>query len=418
MTFVGATTAGYFTAAAFVAGDVYGIAQPAPIDTFGVRIQITTAGTAEGGAQYIVSFDGGNTFSSPTPLGTSNSINLGYGLTMTAADYGGVGATKGFQVGDLYSFGTYAPPLTTTDVSNVLAILQGNAAQWGWLHVIGRTGGVTSAAVGMSMTSLFSTLDGIMNTWLPVAPAASGSNPRFGAYAFMESPPDSTSSSIDAALITAAGTLSGTGHVTIGAGDCAVVSPITGFQQHRNAAWLVSARCCAVPIGHDLGNVQDGPLVGVTQLYRDENQTPGLDAVGYATLRTISGISGYFITNGNIIAPSGSNLYLAQYRRVIDQAAYLSYQALVQYLNAQVRVVTGGTIDPRDAAAIQNNCYAKIMQGLTGQVSGVNVVVDQTHDILADSTLPVAVSVVPLGYSKYIQCTIGFTNAALQALAS
>jgi hypothetical protein len=414
VTFIGT----YETTGVFVIGDVYGVAQANPIDTFGVQIKITTSGTAAGGgAFYSVSFDGGNTFGASTPLGTGNTFNLGYGLTMTALDYGGVGATAGFVVGDVYSFGTFAPQFTTTDVQNVLNYIQGNAAQWGWLVVIGKCGGVTSATSGMAMTSLFSTLDTTMNTWLPVAPAMSGSNPRFGCYAFMEAPPDSTQSSIDAALITAAATLSPTGHVTIGAGDCAVTSPITGFQQHRTAAWIASARCCEAPIGDDLGNVQDGPVVGVTQLYRDENVTPGLDAAGYCTLRTISGISGYFITNGNIFAPSGSNLYLAQYRRVIDQAAYLAYQALVQYLNASVRVIPGGFIDPRDAAAIQNNCYAKIMQGLTGQVSGVTVVVAQNHNILADSTLPVSVSVLPLGYSKYIQVTLGFTSAAMQALA-
>lgn len=379
-----------------------------PIDDFQVVMKIVTTG-AIGAAQYVVSFDGGITFSPVTTL-ASSPVSLGQGIILNAANTGGQGATSGFVAGDVYSFQTTGPRFTPQDVTNVLGILTANPAQFGWVHVLGKS---TSISVMTNMNGNIQTA--LLDWW---------ESDRFSDLAFMDAPPNSAQSNINAALIAAAPSMTGAvgvtqANVAVGAGDLALVSPITGFQMNRCASWAASARACSAPLGQDLADVGAGALVGVTQLYYNEATAGGpLDAVGYTTARTINGISGFYLTNCNILAPEGSDIFLAQYARVLNQAAYLGYAALVLYLNSSVRVLAGGTIDPRDANAIQNNVTTKILAGLAGQVTSVSVLVDTAHNILTDGELPVDVGVTPLGYAKQIAATLGFTNSALSALAA
>ncbi len=402
--FSGTQSGSFYETGVFEVGDIYGVALSSPADEYNVLITITASGSVESNScEYVVSFDGGLTFG-PTQIMTGPVINLGHGVTVTAFDAGGSGATAGFQAGDTYSFSTQPPQFTTTDVGNVLSILQGNAATWGWVHVLGHS--ATVAAMGATADEL----NTMMGLWWTAH--------RFGVWAILDAPPDTDQHNIDAALIGAnsAGWV-GNDVVSIGAGDAAVISPLTGFQLSRAASWLATARACKAPLGQDLGYVGAGALTGVTQLFRDENATPGLDSAGFITLRTFSGISGFFITNGNVFANAGDDINLAQYRRVIDAAAASAYAALVQYVNASVRTIAGGTIDPRDAKAINGVVGTALMISLAGQISGLTVAVDLTHNILADGVMPVTISIQPLGYSKQIDVTLGFSNDALSALS-
>jgi hypothetical protein len=381
-----------------------------PIDSFSVIIEITASGTYESGnAKYIFSVDGGLTFSPPQVL--SQHITLGNtGIALTAADSGGVGGTSGFIAGDFYNFQTLGPQFTVTDVANVLNILQGNPNTWGWVYVALFSNTIsTSATAGFSMSGLFTQLDTTANAWFVAD--------RFRALMFMEAPVDTQSSSIDAALEAESPSLA-SNFVSVGAGTEAVISPITGYQVSRGANWLASARCCAAPLGQDLADVQAGALIGVSQIFRNENITPGLDAARYTTLRTINELSGFYLTNGNIMAASGSDITLVQYRRVLSEACADAYAYLAELLNSSVRVTPAGTIDPRDAANIESGCSAAIMSQLNGQISSLQVQVDLTHDISLDGELPVTITIQPLGYLKQIKVTIGFTNSALQALAA
>jgi hypothetical protein len=123
------------------------------------------------------------------------------------------------------------------------------------------------------------------------------------------------------------------------AGDVGAVSPINGRILRRNCAWIVAAHLAGIQPGEDAGFVGSRtPIRNVASLYRDEQKTQFLDAQRFATMRTIPGRAGYYITNGNMMAPSGSDFNLVQRRRVMDVACRITRQAELPYLNGSVRI--------------------------------------------------------------------------------
>jgi hypothetical protein len=163
-----------------------------------------------------------------------------------------------------------------------------------------------------------------------------------------------------------------------------------------------------------------GALPGVSSLYRDEFKTQALDEARFCTLRTHIGIQGFYITNGRIMTASGSDFTFIQFRRVMDVACRTTRQALLPYLNASLRVdpITG-KINEKDAQQIEAKVNAALTAVLvaTGQASGSSIVIDRDANIISTQTLLVTVRVVPLGYAKFINVTIGFENPALAAAA-
>ncbi|MFN7135503.1 MAG: DUF2586 family protein, partial [Myxococcales bacterium] len=160
-----------------------------------------------------------------------------------------------------------------------------------------------------------------------------------------------------------------------------------------------------------------GPVPGVTKLYRDEQVTPALDAARFCTLRTIVGRQGFYVTNGRLMAPSGSDYRFIHLRRVMDRACQVTHNGLLQFLNESVRVdAETGFIDDRDARAIEAYIEGQLNAALTapGHASSVEVLVKRDENILSTQTLTATVRVVPLGYAKSIQADVGFTNPALQ----
>ena len=81
----------------------------------------------------------------------------------------------------------------------------------------------------------------------------------------------------DATISTAFLSLASTeGRVLVGAGDCALLSPITGLTLRRNCAWVATATAAAEKLSEDLGKVLRGAVLNVQNIYRDEEATPGL----------------------------------------------------------------------------------------------------------------------------------------------
>jgi hypothetical protein len=82
-----------------------------------------------------------------------------------------------------------------------------------------------------------------------------------------------------------------------------------------------------------------------------------------------------------------------------------------------VRVnATTGLILEEDARGIERFIESGMRNAVTipGYASDCSVVVDRTVNILSTQRLAVKFRVVPLGYAKYIDGDIGFSNPALQ----
>jgi hypothetical protein len=170
---------------------------------------------------------------------------------------------------------------------------------WFLVHLVGT--GTNAAAAA----SLFSALD----SQLLIAEAA---NRYTGGM--IQAPQDADvagSTNTDTALQSAFAGLSSL-RVGVCAGDSRLVSAIDGRVMRRNAAYAAVARLSSIAPkteAHDVGQGTNvpAPLKNVVAIYRDENATPFLDALGFTTLRTFTGInSGYFLTRARIFAPAGA----------------------------------------------------------------------------------------------------------------
>lgn len=361
-----------------------------PLDAYSVLLTVTTAGGLGVGV-FTYSVDGGNN--------TSGQISIPGGAGKYAIPSTGVVVTFAgtFTAGDTYAWATVAAGFSTSDLTTALVALRGNAAEWGFVHVVATW---ASAAAAASAAAIVDTQMAIAETQY-----------RF-VFGIVECPTTES----DSTVATAFASFSSLRTMVV-AGDVGAVSPINGRILRRNAAWIVAAHIAGIQPGEDAGFVGSrNPIRNVASLYRDEQLTQYLDAQRFTTMRRIPGRAGYYITNGNMMAPGGSDFNLVQRRRVMDAACRITRQGELPYLNGSLRInPSNGTIDERDAQAFEATVNSQLKAGVvaTSDASSSSVVVNRAANILSTSTLPVTVRIVPLGYMKFISNNIGFSNPAI-----
>jgi hypothetical protein len=383
ITVAGAGTAGWVTQAS------------SPGDAYNVLLTIKTPG-APGTAAFTYSLDGGGN-TSPTIAVPGSGVYAipGTGVVLTFAGT--------FVAADTYALTTAAAGFTNTDVTSTFtALLASPAAQaidWRMAHVVGTPASASAAA------STATVVQAQMGT------AFAGM--RFG-RCFTECP----TSESDNTVITAFANFVGD-RVAVGAGDFACASPITGRVTRRNWAWIASALASAVRPGVDIGWVQMNQqnVKTVQSLFRDDAAAGDtFDAARFITPRTRQGMQGYFTANGRTMAASGSDFMFLTNARVMDLTCSVARGVLLPYINASTRVSkTTGYIDERDAQKIEGKANALIGQSVvnTGDATDAQVQINRSTAILSTQTMPTVVSVTPLGYSRAIPLTVGFSNPAL-----
>jgi hypothetical protein len=362
-----------------------------PVDTYDVRVRIVTGGVnpAAGTTTFQVSLDAGRTFGPLTALPASGIFavpNTGITLNFSAATLVAL---------DVYSFTTTGPSYNTTDLNTAVDVLLADPREWFLLYAVG------VPADAAATQGVFAALDSKL---------AAAANAYRYARGLMQ-----CFTGTDSAIIAAVASLSST-RVMLAAGLAQLLSVVNGALNDRPAATPIAARAARVEPSEDLGRVASGSLPGITSLLRDEFRTPGLDDAGLATLTSIVGLSGFFVGNGRIKAAPTSDFQLLQFGRVMDIASRTVRQGMLRFLNDSVRVsATTGRIREEDAKAIEAYIEGQLRATTTtpGYASDVSVVVDRTVNILSTQRLPVRFRIVPLGYVKFIDGEIGFSNPAL-----
>lgn len=363
------------------------------LDAYNVVITIVAGGTnlAAATATFTYSLDGGNTASAVTAVPTGGTFVIpGTGLTITFANGGG---PTSFIAGDVGTATVTAPFYSGTDATAAFNALVANANTWRCVLFVGAASTASAAA------TLAGTIQSLM--------ATAESNFRY-AYAVVQS--NDTDGNNTSAFASYVGV-----RVVVCAGQAWITSPLTGRVSTRDASWIFAARVPTRPVSEDPGRVATGALSGVSKLLRDEGVTPALDALRFTTLRTIVNLQGFYITDGNVMAASGSDFALVQNRQVMDVACTVARSALLTFLNATVRVTATGAINELDAQRIENYVAAQLRAALVspGDASSVAVIVNRTANVLSTRTIPVTIRVVPDGYGKFITNNIGFSNPAL-----
>ena len=378
-----------------------------PTDAFQVVLQIVTAGAtlSAATAAYVLSLDGGVTWGPATAMPVGGIVTpAGTGLTLTFANGGG----SAFAVGDSFSFGTSAPGYNLTDLQNALAGLGTGADDWEFVHVVGALSGSTAAGVQTLM-------------------AGYESSHRF-VWALCETrdiSPEETESTWETSVKGDFAGLWGTApRVGVAAGWCSIISPITLRTVRRPGAWAAAARLGNLSPGQDIAEVGDGPFtkIQVTALFLDANAFPGMHDAGFICLRTITGLSGFFVADGFTAAGNTSDFYYLVGRRVIDVAARAARVVYLPKLSSSVRVnpagvaapyVAGAIYEP-DARALDARATSAVNAAVvaTGDATSASVSVDRTVVFTATPppTIPVNVRVTPLGYLRSFKLVVGFQN--------
>ncbi|MGZ6095075.1 MAG: DUF2586 family protein, partial [Polyangiales bacterium] len=338
-----------------------------PKDGFDVVVEIIQGGP-RGTASFTVSTDGGDNVSPElsTPLAGAYVLDP-TGLTLNF----GVGT---YVKGDRYAFATTAPGFNATDLFSAFTALLADARRWKLVHVVGSPSSGTDTARASASAALAAAVGSKM---------AEAAKAHRYSRALVEAPDVA-----DKALVDAYGSFVDT-RVAVAAGYVEFLSALTGRQNKRSAAWPIATRAAKVPISQDLAWVgaPEGPLPSsVRSLYRDERKTPVLDAARFVTLRTIVGRRGFFITNPNSMASATSDYALLQNGFVIDEACAASYDAMLDYLSAQIPVDgKTGRIDEVFAAAAEAKVTSKVAAAVLQprHVTQLSVQINRTDNLLS-----------------------------------
>lgn len=388
-----------------------------PYDQYDVIVTPTLSGTAgsDPEPQFTISLDGGETTSRPIPM-PSNRVYSGLAAT--------TGMTLNFTAAtivedDTYEFTTTPPTWAAADVATAIDALRTNVREAGLGYVVGACS-KSSADTILASVVQFLSLDKFIRFLVEARDIATSGETEAQWMA---------SISADFATFT-------TDYMGVAAGACLSTSALTKVEFRRNVGGLALVRAARRNIGRDVGAVADGalcpnyggtndtgPLAGVPvdTVYHDEKLNPGLDDNRFLTVTSFTGITGYYITNPNLMCSPTSDFTLLQYGRVIDEAARVARVFFTQLLSSDVRLNRRtGFILERDALAIESGCNGQLNAALvaTGQASAAQCVVSRSDNISVTKTLTVSIGVIPLGYIKVASITLFFQNPVFASIAA
>lgn len=387
-----------------------------------VRIEIVTSG-ALGAAKFRYSIDGysGDTASERTysetltvPGGGTFAIP-GLGLTLTFD-----ATPTAFVAGDYYVFDAECGALNATNLGAAFTAIAASSARWRFCAL------ATSKANGdaAAHATLAAALQSHLNT------LANSSKYRRGMMA-------ATHEDTAATVVTAfASTVAPRLLIAHGQVRRASTKPFSGHAfPVTNAVDVFAARAASSLPSTDLKRVRSGALTEVVKIFHDEFRSPSsLDDAKISTLRTFEDFAGFYITQGRLKSQAGSDFKLWPHGIVIDIACETVNAGLTVEIGRGVRfssrdengnevpdgsdaVAYVGTIDERDAAAIEDEINRRLIaalasplnaEGFAGHVTDLRYRILRTHNVLSTGTVIGEVGIKPLGYIDYLTTTVGF----------
>jgi len=388
-----------------------------PLDQYDVIVTAAADGTAGSDPEpsFTISFDGGETTTRPITM-PANRIYSGFAST-TGLTFNFTAAT--IVEDDTYEFTTTAPTWSAADVATAIDALYNDRREVGIGYVVGACSKSQADTILASVVQ-FLTRDKFLRFIVEARDVATSGETEAQWMA---------SISADFATFT-------TDYMGVAAGACLSTSPLTKVQFRRNIGGLCLVRAGRRNIGRDVGAVEDGALcpnysgtnltgplpgVPVDTVYYDNGTNPGLDDNRFITVTSFTGVTGYYITNANLMCDPTSDFTLLQYGRVMDEGCRVSRNFFVRLLSTDVRLDRRtGFILERDALAIESGCDTKLEQALTNtsQASDVLTVVSRVDNISVTKTLSWTVEIVPLGYIKISSGVLSFRNPVFASFAA
>jgi hypothetical protein len=193
-----------------------------------------------------------------------------------------------------------------------------------------------------------------------------------------------------------------------------------------NAVDVFAARAAGSAPSTDPKRVRSGSLSMVAKIFHDEYRSPSsLDDVKVSTLRPYENRDGFYITQGRLKSPDGSDFTVWPRGIVMDIACETVNEQLTLEIGRgcriETRVINGvtyeGTIDERDALAIEENVSAALVaqlmapqnaEGFEGHITDVRFRITRTNNFLSTGIVIGEVGILPLNHIDYITTTLGF----------
>ncbi len=199
-------------------------------------------------------------------------------------------------------------------------------------------------------------------------------------------------------------------------GVCVVLGS-TSTDLH-GAVGLACGRLAKIPVHRCIGRVKDGSLA-IPAAYIGANKVDNIAIAtvnnwvdkGYITIRNYPGRSGYYFSDDPTASlPTDDYTNLAN-GRVVDKALRIAYQVYLDEVNNEIEVdTTTGKLSADACKALEGKMEQNLRTNFAGQISGVTVYVDPDQNVLATSKIVVVIKIVPVGYSKTIEVSLGFDN--------
>lgn len=359
-----------------------------------IVIQVTEAGGLNTGC-FKYSVDGGNSFSGEFTIPqTGEYIIPGTGLTATFA--AGEDTDAGFAEGDAYAFRTTAPAMSNADVLEAAGKLAGFNKDFEVCHIVGTSTGTLWAALA-GMAEEFLTIHKKPFIFLCEARPCAEDESMDAYMAAMEEERKGISSYFVCVCLSYASYVRKdlrTQNISL----AGVLSGLIGKTKESLSVGCVEE--CPVSCAKLLKLLPDG--IG------DYSQK--LDETGYTVFRQYSGKEDYYVSNANVMAPAGSDFaYVESVRvlcriiRAVSTKATDKIQCEIDPGNLDGSI---GTIEAYLNIAIEDCLRDKIIS------SGEVTINTKDLNILADETLDVDVTWVPMGTARRYNISFAVNNPA------
>lgn len=364
----------------------------APYDDFDVLIKFVLGATiGVAGATYTYSLNGGEDVSAVLALGTATEIIIPN--TNISVEF----AAGTVVAGETLAFTTTRPLPTNTDLPAALEALRVTSSAFEAVLIDGHAADTTVALVALWLLDL-NKVGKFPTVFMNVRPMNAGETET----QYHDAMATLLASAVGLDIVLCADTID-------------LVSPFRGISQPRPFSLGVAAKAMSVTIGVEPAEIGLGPVQGAkitdargNPKHHNEEKFPGLDDLRLTTARTVEGFEGVYITNTNLMSPTGSDFVFLPHARTMNRAAAIAWALLTRLLSKGVtkdpKVGPNGErhIAEHAAQLIEQLVNDAIQRELAGAVDDIKFRVSRTDDISSNqgANITAFIDSVALAYIK------------------
>lgn len=302
-----------------------------------------------------------------------------------------------FVAGDSYMFSTTAPTATNAEILKAVDTLLDSALDYEWIAVAGVSDATLWAALDTKAVSA-------MNRYRYI---------HFKCQARYLDEGETIDEWMNALIGEERGTTVG-GRIQVCAAWVKSSDPYGAVDIRGGIGWscgMSAQKDVQEPVDHVGSSALSGILALMPEGIND-GHINALDNAGYLTLCQYIGLTGVYITHGRMFAESTSDYGLEERRRVMDLACKNVRIAQLSYINSTVAIGADGSAEGLDMFRAITEQVLENMKA-AGQISGYEVDIDESQDLLSTETLVTRIRITPLGKMSFIENVISYHNPNL-----